>query len=50
MGWERAIQQSGAEVKALKQMVNTQWIYPPVGDRAALLAAADIDAPWPPPT
>lgn len=50
MGWERAVQQSGAEVKALKQMVNTQWIYPPVGDRAALLAAADIDAPWPPPT
>lgn len=49
-GWTREIQQAGAEVKALKQMVNTQWIYPPVGDRAALLAAADIDAPWPPAT
>lgn len=47
-GWERKTEQVGSEVKALKKMINTQWIYPPRGDRAALLAAADLDAPWPP--
>ena len=47
-GWERKVDKVGAEVKAFKQMINTQWIYPPSGDRAALLVAADIDAPWPP--
>ena len=47
-GWERTVAQVGPDVKALKKMVNTQWIYPPSGDRAALLSAADIDAPWPP--
>lgn len=47
-GWERTVAQVGAEVKGLKQMVNTQWIYPPSGDRDALLVASDIDAPWPP--
>jgi NADH:ubiquinone reductase (H+-translocating) len=48
MGWDRKVEQQGPEVKALKKMVNTQWIYPPSGDRAALLEAADLDAPWPP--
>lgn len=47
-GWERNITQVGPDTKALKKIINTQWIYPPSGDRAALLAAADIDAPWPP--
>jgi len=47
-GWERKTEQVGPDVKALKKMVNTQWIYPPGGDRAALLTASDIDAPWPP--
>jgi NADH dehydrogenase len=47
-GWQRDLTQVGPDVKALKQTINTQWIYPPGGDRAALLAAADIDAPWPP--
>ena len=47
-GWDRQIDQAGPEVKALKQMVNTQWIYPPTGSAEALLIAADIDAPWPP--
>lgn len=47
-GWERVPVQVGPEVKALKQKVNTQWIYPPRGDRAAILQAADLDAPWPP--
>lgn len=47
-GWERNITQVGPAVKALKKTINTQWIYPPSGDREALLNAADIDAPWPP--
>lgn len=50
MGWERRPAQFGAEVKPLKRMINTQWIYPPTGDRAAILKAADLDAPWPPET
>ncbi|MGD9601406.1 MAG: NAD(P)/FAD-dependent oxidoreductase [Gammaproteobacteria bacterium] len=49
-GWERTPEQSGPEVKPLKRMINTQWIYPPTGDRAAILEAADLDAPWPPKT
>ncbi len=47
-GWDRVPEMSGAEGKKLKQMINTQWIYPPTGTRDAILAAADIDAPWPP--
>lgn len=49
-GWERKPEMTGAEAKALKRTINTQWIYPPTGDRSALLVAADIDAPWPPQT
>ena len=48
-GWSREPLQWGAETKALKQTINTQWIYPPAPDRTLLLAAADLDAPWPPP-
>lgn len=50
IGWDRAVEKAGAEVKQLKRMINTQWIYPPTGARNAILAAADLDAPWPPPT
>jgi NADH dehydrogenase len=47
-GWERTPQQWGPEVAPLKRKINTQWIYPPTGDREALLRAAALDAPWPP--
>ncbi|MBI2801584.1 MAG: FAD-dependent oxidoreductase [Gammaproteobacteria bacterium] len=47
-GWDRKPEQFGLEVKSLKRMVNTQWIYPPTGNRDAILTAADLDAPWPP--
>ena len=47
-GWDREPQQTGAETKALKRTINTQWIYPPQGSRDDLLAASDIDAVWPP--
>jgi hypothetical protein len=42
-GWQRVPAQVGPEV-------NTQGNFPPRGDRAAALQAADLDAPWPPPT
>jgi NADH dehydrogenase len=47
-GWERTPQQWGPEVAPLKRKINTRWIYPPTGDREALLRAAALDAPWPP--
>jgi NADH:ubiquinone reductase (H+-translocating) len=40
-GWDRAVKLAGAEAKALKRKINTQWIYPPQVDRAGILAAAD---------
>lgn len=40
-GWERTVKMRGAEAKALKTQINTEWIYPPAADRAALLDAAD---------
>jgi len=43
-GWERSIKMGGADAKKLKHQINTQWIYPPEGDRTALLLAAHIDA------
>ena len=49
-GWDRAPVQWGGEVKTLKHTINTRWIYPPRPERSEILAAADLDAPWPPPT
>jgi NADH:ubiquinone reductase (H+-translocating) len=40
-GWTRDVKLTGAAAKALKQMINTKLIYPPLPDRAAALAAAD---------
>ena len=31
----------GAEAKALKTQINTEWIYPPSANRAEALASAD---------
>ncbi|SFU98973.1 NAD(P)/FAD-dependent oxidoreductase [Pseudoduganella namucuonensis] len=39
-GWDRQVKMAGADAKALKVKINTQWIYPPSADRATLLAAA----------
>ncbi|MEQ8659635.1 MAG: NAD(P)/FAD-dependent oxidoreductase, partial [Gammaproteobacteria bacterium] len=41
-GWERAVVMSGAEAKALKRSINTEWIYPPA-DRATAFALAAPD-------
>lgn len=40
-GWDRQVKLVGAEAKALKTQINTEWIYPPSADRAEALAAAD---------
>ncbi|MBS0445656.1 MAG: NAD(P)/FAD-dependent oxidoreductase [Proteobacteria bacterium] len=44
-GWERDVKLQGAEAKQLKHMINTSLIYPPRGDRAAILATADPAIP-----
>jgi NADH dehydrogenase len=40
-GWDRKVVLTGAEGKALKTQINTQWIYPPAAHRESALAAAD---------
>ncbi|MBN3776406.1 NAD(P)/FAD-dependent oxidoreductase [Burkholderia sp. Ac-20345] len=40
-GWDREIKLTHAEGKARKQMINTQWIYPPAPNRAEALAAGN---------
>jgi NADH dehydrogenase len=40
-GWDRVVQMKGAEAKALKHLINTQYIYPPNANREEALAAAD---------
>jgi NADH dehydrogenase len=43
-GWDRDVRLTGAEAKAVKQMINGKLIYPPPADRREALAAADPDA------
>lgn len=40
-GWERQVKLTGADAKALKRKINTQWIYPPRADRVEALASAE---------
>ncbi len=40
-GWDRQVKLSGAEAKALKTKINTEWIYPPNADRAEVFVLAD---------
>jgi NADH dehydrogenase len=43
-GWDRRIEKTGSEGKAVKRLINTQVIYPPAdGSVEALLAASSID-------
>ncbi|WP_347965534.1 FAD-dependent oxidoreductase [Mesorhizobium sp. CC13] len=43
-GWERRVEKTGCEGKAVKRLVNTQVIYPPAdGTAEALLASSSID-------
>lgn len=40
-GWDRQVKFTKQEGKALKREINSVWIYPPVAERKAALAAAD---------
>jgi NADH dehydrogenase len=40
-GWDRQVKLIKQEAKELKQQINSVWIYPPVAEREAALAAAD---------
>lgn len=40
-GWDRQVKMAGTEAKALKTKINTEWIYPPSGDRAEIFSLAD---------
>ncbi|HVJ40380.1 MAG TPA: NAD(P)/FAD-dependent oxidoreductase [Dongiaceae bacterium] len=40
-GWNRVVQMTGAEAKAMKRQINSVWIYPPKADRAEAFAAAE---------
>jgi len=43
-GWERRVEKTGSEGKAVKQLINTQVIYPPAdGTAEALLAASSTN-------
>lgn len=40
-GWDRNVELTGAEAKAVKAEINTVWIYPPKPDRDAIFAYAE---------
>ncbi|MFS8979863.1 NAD(P)/FAD-dependent oxidoreductase [Cupriavidus necator] len=40
-GWDRQVKLTQAEGKVRKQLINTQWIYPPAPDRELALAAGN---------
>ncbi len=43
-GWERRVDKTGAECKAMKRLINTQLIYPPAdGTTEALLASSSTN-------
>lgn len=42
-GWDRQVRLTRGEGKAMKRMINTQWIYPPAADREAAFATASPD-------
>ena len=42
-GWDREIAMTPAEAKARKRQINGEVIYPPTGDRAAILAVGELD-------
>ncbi|WP_255854916.1 FAD-dependent oxidoreductase [Marinobacterium rhizophilum] len=44
-GWEREVKFIKDEAKAIKQQINSVWIYPPAANRAEALAAADPSIP-----
>lgn len=45
-GWDREVQATGSDAKALKHRINTEWIYPPVDDEETILEQADYRFTW----
>lgn len=45
-GWNREIQATGSDAKALKHRINTEWIYPPIDDEETILEQADYRFTW----
>ena len=43
VGWDRKVQLTRQEAKAVKQEINRVWIYPPAADREAVFAVANPD-------
>lgn len=39
-GWDRTVQMTGEDAKALKRNINEVWIYPAVDDAELILAEA----------
>jgi NADH dehydrogenase len=46
-GWDRTVQMTREDAKALKCNINASWIYPPVDDAQVILAQADWRTTWP---
>ncbi len=46
-GWDRAVQMTREDAKALKRNINSSWIYPPMDDAKVILAQADWRTTWP---
>ncbi|MGW1543055.1 NAD(P)/FAD-dependent oxidoreductase [Streptomyces sp. NPDC002309] len=45
-GWDRVVEKTGDQGKALKRQINAEWIYPPVDDAEAILELADHGDSW----
>jgi NADH dehydrogenase len=45
-GWDRQVEKTGDEAKALKKNINENRIYPPAGSAENILAHSHIDAQW----
>ncbi|MFD7406501.1 NAD(P)/FAD-dependent oxidoreductase [Streptomyces sp. NPDC059866] len=45
-GWDRTVQKTREQGKALKRRINAEWIYPPVDDADAILKLADYQGSW----
>jgi NADH dehydrogenase len=45
-GWDRDVQMTGSDAKAVKHTINTKWIYPPVDDEDTILQEADYTFTW----
>jgi len=45
-GWDRQVEKTGDEAKALKKNINKNRIYPPAGSAENILAHSHIDAQW----